>query len=106
MSVVLKQIAKSVTITLSNKNFKTFPVSRPRPHHLETKTETETQNGLKPRPKPRPKPESKLYPWIAREQSIRYHIGNYLKPYENKFAQRFLPTGSTQNKLCGLIEIH
>ena len=52
------------------------------------------------------KEESKSHPLIAREQSIRYHIQKYLKPYENEIIQRRLPTGSTPGKLYGLIKVH
>ena len=52
------------------------------------------------------KEESKSHPLITREQSIRYHIQKYLKPYENEIIQRLLPTGSTPGKLYGLIKVH
>ena len=52
------------------------------------------------------KEESKSHPLIAREQSIRYHIQEYLKPYGNEIIHRLLPTGSTPGKLFGLIKIH
>ena len=48
------------------------------------------------------KEESKSH----REQSIRYHIQKYLKPYGNEIIQRLLPTGSTPGKLYGLIKLH
>ena len=38
------------------------------------------------------KEENKSHPLIAREQSIRYHIQKYLKPYGNEIIQRLLPT--------------
>ena len=52
------------------------------------------------------KEESKSHPLIAREQSIRYHIQKYLKPYGNEIIRHLLPTGSTPGKLYGLIKAH
>ena len=52
------------------------------------------------------KEESKSHPLIAREQSIRYHIQKYLKPYGNEIIHYLLPTGSTPGKLYGLIKVH
>ena len=52
------------------------------------------------------KEESKSHPLIAREQSIRYRIQKYLKPYGNEIIQRLLPTRSTPGKLSGLIKVH
>ena len=52
------------------------------------------------------KKESKSHPLISREQSIRYHIQKYLKPYGNEIIQRLLPTGFTPGKLYGLIKVH
>ena len=51
------------------------------------------------------KEKSKSHPLIAREQSIRYHIQKYQKPYGNEIIQRLLPTGSTPGKLYEIIKV-
>ena len=52
------------------------------------------------------KEESKSHSLIAREQSIKYHVRKYLKPYGNEIVQRLLPIGSTPGKLHIVIKVH